>query len=73
MASMSTPQRKVLCRAAKRERGNICPTRASGNAQMMLIRALVRRGWVTEVSGAPRITDVGRAALAAELAGRRSQ
>ena len=67
MASeISEKAMKCLRRAAKRERGNVCPiidVRAIGAAQSAIVDALVRRGLVDE-TGAPRITAKGRLLVA---------
>ncbi len=66
---------KALGRAAARERGNYCPVPSvHANAETMLLNALDRRGFIVwdnpeprfgnSGSGAPRITDAGRAAIA---------
>jgi hypothetical protein len=73
MGQLTKAQRKALCRAAKRERGNICPIPGvHANAETMLLDALDRRGFIAwdgpspatpHMRGAPRINDAGRAAL----------
>lgn len=67
MAKLTEPMRRVLRRAAGRERGNICPivdARVFANAETMLLRGLVSRGLATNENGIPRITDAGRSAVA---------
>lgn len=63
---------KALARAAKRERGNVCPIAGvHSNAEMILLHGLRRRGLIDGMDengmGAPYINDAGRAALAARL------
>lgn len=60
---LSNAARRVLTRAARRERGNVCPivdTPAKAAAEMALLRSLHRRGFITDLS-IPFITDAGRA------------
>lgn len=67
MKPISEAARRVLGRAAKRERGNICPivdVRIFAAAETTLIRSLVLKGLVDE-EGIPYITDAGRDAVAA--------
>ena len=62
---MTKTQRKVLEKAASRERGNICPivnVRVYAASEMAVIDALVRKGYVTD-DRIPFITDAGRAAI----------
>ncbi len=62
---MTKAQRKVLIRAAMRERGNICPivnVRVYANAETVLIASLLKKGWITD-DRIPYITEAGRAAL----------
>ena len=76
---MTPAMRRALERAAKRERGNICPIVGCwANAETMLIKAMDRRGYIAwdhpegfrygdgdaVHHGAPRISAVGRAAIA---------
>lgn len=68
-ATLTPAGRRALERAAKRERGNICPSGLPGNADTMLLKGLDARGFITwdggvPFKGAPRINDAGRAALA---------
>src|SRR5258708_4399386 len=71
---------RVLQVAASRERGNICPTRGVwAAAQTRLIEAMDRHGFIAwekpegyligdkTFYGAPRISEAGRAAVAAAL------
>jgi hypothetical protein len=62
---MTRAQRRVLERAAQRERGNVCPivnVRVFANAETVLIASLLRQGWITD-DRVPYITDAGRSAL----------
>ena len=67
---MTPAMRRALERAAKRERGNICPIVGCwANAETMLIKAMDRRGYIAwdggdAICGVPRISAVGRAAIA---------
>jgi hypothetical protein len=67
MKQISETQMKILRRAVKRERGNICPIvdgRVHAAAEMAVIHALHRRGLITDAR-APYITEAGRQAVAA--------
>ena len=64
---LSEAARKVLKRAAGRERSNICPivdANVHAATETTLVRSLVRKGLVTMHCGIPRINDAGRAAIA---------
>lgn len=66
---LTRPMLMALRRAAKRERGNICPVAGKCRAasEMSLLHALRRRGLITGMDengmGAPYINDAGRAAI----------
>lgn len=71
---ISAPKLRALARAAKRERGNICPivdVRARGAAEQALIDSLIKRGLAWDDNGAPRITDKGRERVRAECEAQR--
>jgi hypothetical protein len=66
-ACMTPTQHKILARAAKRDRRNICPTpELRGNIQRVVLDSLYRRGWAIYDNGAPRITDAGITAIRRE-------
>lgn len=71
-AAAATPtaaQRSALKRAARRASGCLCPVTVYGQAEELLIDALVRKGWAA-YSGkdVPLITDAGRAVAAGRFA-----
>lgn len=69
MAKLTEAQRRALSTAAKRERGNICPTRGvHAAASDQLVAALDRRGFIDWIGGGPYggvpvISQAGRDAL----------
>jgi hypothetical protein len=59
----------ALKRAARRERGNLCPSALRGHSETLVLQALTNRGlidWDSGVpfKGAPRINDAGREVVA---------
>jgi hypothetical protein len=68
MKPLTAPMLKALCRAAKRERGNVCPIQGvHPNAEMMLLHALRKRGLIDGMNedgmGVPYINEAGRAII----------
>jgi hypothetical protein len=70
---MGTPiteaQLYALQRAARRERGNLCPNALRGHSETLVLRALTKRGLIdwdggVPFKGAPRINDAGRDVVA---------
>ena len=56
----------VLKIAARRPRGNVCPTLGlRGRQQDLVLLGLSRRGFIDMNFGSPLITEAGRAAIAA--------
>jgi hypothetical protein len=61
MPTLSMPQIRALCRAHRRERGNICPiVGAHAAAETAMLTALERKGLIEYVGLVPVITDAGR-------------
>jgi hypothetical protein len=63
MLDLTGPQWLVLQTAAKRDRGNVCPTlKLRGTAQALVLNALLEKGLIIG-EGAPFISEFGRVAV----------